>query len=77
MLSERPVIHGSVDEWLASPVPRRLHRCRPVVSLIYAEAMERIDRCACGALRITAPYLPGRWRGRNTRPRTDAFQPDG
>lgn len=47
--------------WHAMPIPRRWHRCRAQTSGTYGP--DRIERCACGAIR----YNRRGWLDRNTR----------
>lgn len=50
--------------WSKAPLPRRLHRCRP---WHVGYLMQRIERCACGAMRSD---IYNHWHDRNSRRRT-------
>jgi ribosomal protein S27E len=51
MNSEQPDEHRDDIEWWRAPLPRRWHRCTPWTTAFVDG--ERVERCACGALRVS------------------------
>jgi hypothetical protein len=43
--------HRGGVEWWRAPIPRRWHRCTPWTIALVDD--ERVDRCACGGLRVS------------------------
>jgi hypothetical protein len=53
-------------DWHKAPVPPRRHRCWPQTKAV-TDWVNRVHRCACGAIRIS-PFLDDRdWMERNSR----------
>lgn len=80
-----PTIHPEHRDglpWHDAPLPRRLHRCRPQTHAVIDQhgarcnrhgldqcALQRVDRCACGAIRACTTEGNSRWIERNSRRR--------
>ena len=65
----------AINDWMASPIPRRLHRCTAAVSAIVSGGI--VERCACGAIRVQPPGMTmGGWRERNSRRKHERKQVD-
>jgi hypothetical protein len=63
--------HRDDVEWWRAPIPRRWHRCTPWTTARVGG--ERVDRCACGSLRVSCVHCTslgvtcGQWLERNSR----------
>lgn len=51
--------------WWDAPIPHRLHRCT-VQSRGWINWLTRVERCACGAIRIDGRFGSG-WHRKNER----------
>lgn len=57
------ISHRNGVPWWSAPMPRRLHRCS--VQTAGWQGFHQVQRCACGAIRVTAG--PWAWMNRNDR----------
>lgn len=62
------VTHLDGVPWHQAPTPRRLHRCSARTTG-WLNLLDRVDRCACGAIRVQPAFArkSSRWRERNSR----------
>lgn len=55
-----PPEHLDGVKWFEAPVPRRWHRCTPQTRA-WIGLFTRVERCACGAIRIDEGF----WHNKN------------
>lgn len=65
MTSDR-LLHRDGIAWEDAPTPRRFHFCTPQTVAFLADPRERVERCACGAIRLDGD---GPWLEKNSRRR--------
>lgn len=65
MFDETRFSHANGVTWLEAPIPSSQHVCKAWTVGI-ASTLSRIERCACGALRINSDN-PLSWQERNSR----------
>jgi hypothetical protein len=56
------IYHRDGVDWIDAPLPRRFHRC--VAQTVGWDFFEKVERCACGAMRVNGR---GGWGFKNER----------